>query len=81
MKSTGIIRKIDELGRIVLPMEVRRNFGIDTKDPLEIFTDGERIILSKLEEVCHFCTSARKVSTFKGKKVCRTCLKAISNLY
>lgn len=80
LKSTGIIRKIDELGRIVLPMEVRRTFGIDTRDPLEIFIDGKRIILSKIEEVCHFCASSKNIRTFKGKKVCRACQKAISGM-
>lgn len=80
MKSTGIIRKVDELGRIVIPMEVRRIFGIDTKDPLEIHTDGNNIILSKFEQACFFCSSAKDVRTYKGKKVCRGCRKAISTL-
>ena len=45
MKSTGIVRKVDELGRIVLPMELRRTLGVDTKDALEIYTEGDSIIL------------------------------------
>lgn len=80
MKSTGMIRKVDELGRIVIPMEVRRIFNIDTRDPLEIYTDGKNIILSKFEQACFFCSSVKEVRSYKGKKVCRNCRKAISAL-
>jgi len=77
LKSTGIIRKIDELGRIVIPMEVRKNFGIDIKDPLEIYIEGNNIVLSKKEEMCHFCSSNKGIRTYKSKKICRSCRKAI----
>ncbi len=77
IKSTGIIRKIDELGRIVIPMEVRRTFGIEIKDPLEIFVDKERIVLSKYTDACVFCGSGKKLTSFKGKKICSSCTKAV----
>ena len=57
MKSTGIVRRVDELGRIVIPMELRRTFGIEIKDPLEIFVDGDSIVLSKYQSACVFCGS------------------------
>jgi len=58
MKATGIVRKVDELGRIVLPIELRRTLGIDEKDPLEIYVDQEKIILKKYEPACVFCGNA-----------------------
>jgi len=66
MKSTGIVRKIDPLGRIVLPKELRKTLGINEKDPLEIFVDGESIILSKYEPACIFCWSVKDNVTFIG---------------
>ena len=74
MKSTGIVRKVDELGRIVLPAELRRTLGIAERDPLEIFVDGDSVILQKFEERCVFCGEAEKVRAFKGKNVCPQCL-------
>lgn len=74
MKSTGIVRKVDELGRVVIPIELRRTLGIAEKDALEIYVDGERIILKKYEPACIFCGNADKVSHFKGKIVCQECL-------
>lgn len=60
MKSTGIVRKVDELGRIVLPIELRRTLGIEEKDRIEIFVDGESIILRKYQPACIFCDNAGK---------------------
>ena len=59
MKSTGFVRKVDNLGRIVLPVELRKRFEIDIKDPMEIYVDGEQIILKKYEPACVFCGNAR----------------------
>ena len=59
MKSTGIVRKVDELGRIVLPIELRRTLGIEEKDRIEIFVDGESIILRKYQPACIFCDNAK----------------------
>ncbi len=75
MKSTGIVRKVDELGRIVVPIELRRTFGIQIKDSLEIYTDSNKIILKKYEPACIFCDSADDVEYFKNKLVCGECLE------
>ena len=75
MKSTGIVRKVDELGRIVLPKELREIFKIDRKDPLEIYVDGDSIILRKYEPACIFCGSANEVVNYMDKRVCRECIE------
>jgi transcriptional pleiotropic regulator of transition state genes len=74
LKSTGIVRKVDELGRVVIPIELRRTLGIGEKDALEIYVDGERIMLKKYEPACIFCGNADSVSYFKGKIICHICL-------
>lgn len=78
MKSTGIVRKVDELGRIVLPIELRRTLDISEKDALEIYVDGSSIILKKYEPACVFCGNANNVSVFKNKNICETCRGDIS---
>lgn len=80
MKSTGIVRKVDELGRVVIPIELRRTFDIEEKDPLEIYIDGDRIILKKYEPscACVFCGNADEVIKFHGKNVCEECLSKMS---
>ena len=77
MKSTGIVRKVDELGRIVLPIEMRRTLDISEKDALEIYVDGDNIILRKYQPACIFCDNAKNVISFKGKNVCADCLKKL----
>lgn len=77
MKSTGIVRKVDELGRIVLPIELRRTLDIAERDSLEIFVDGSSIILKKYQPSCVFCDDATGVFTFKGKNVCPNCAQEI----
>ncbi|MDK2821790.1 MAG: AbrB family transcriptional regulator, transcriptional pleiotropic regulator of transition state [Clostridia bacterium] len=79
IKSTGIVRKVDELGRVVIPIELRRTLGIEEKDALEIYVDSEKIILKKYEPACVFCGNAEEVVNFHGKNVCRVCLEAMSN--
>ena len=78
MKSTGIVRKIDELGRIVLPMELRRSYNLNIKDSLEIYTEGDAIILKKYEPCCIFCGGSTNISKYKGKNICEKCKKEIS---
>ncbi|NLB88029.1 MAG: AbrB/MazE/SpoVT family DNA-binding domain-containing protein [Syntrophomonadaceae bacterium] len=78
MKSTGVVRKVDELGRIVIPIELRRTMGIEEKDALEIYVDTEKIILKKYEPACIFCGNAEEVLHYKGKNLCRTCLAELS---
>ena len=77
MKSTGIVRKVDELGRVVLPIELRRNLNIAEKDSLEIYVDGNSVILKKYEPDCIFCGDARDVISYKGKNICSHCLKEL----
>ena len=77
MKSTGIVRKVDELGRIVIPIELRRTLGIDVKDALEIYVEGEHIIFKKYQPACLFCDSASDVTNYKGKLTCKECLDTL----
>ena len=79
MKSTGIVRKVDELGRIVLPIEMRRTLDIAEKDALEIYVDGDNIILRKYQPACIFCDSIQNVISFQGKKICSDCMEKLKN--
>ena len=79
MKSTGIVRKIDELGRVVIPKELRRSFDIkDNADALEIFVDGNTTVLKKYEPECVFCSNVKDVFTFKGRNVCPDCVSELT---
>lgn len=77
MKSTGIVRNVDELGRIVVPKEMRKQMGIANSDPVEIYVEGDKIILTKYNPCCHFCSSENDVVEFKGKRICRACINEI----
>ena len=79
MKSTGIVRRVDELGRIVLPIELRRTLDINEKDALEIYVEGNTVILKKYEPACIFCQNARDVINYKSKLICRDCLDEMKN--
>lgn len=79
MKSTGIVRRVDELGRVVIPIELRRTLEIAEKDALEIYVDGEQIILKKYQPACIFCGNAKDVENYKGKNICHDCLNEIKN--
>ncbi|MCR4430239.1 MAG: AbrB/MazE/SpoVT family DNA-binding domain-containing protein [Tepidanaerobacteraceae bacterium] len=80
MKSTGIVRKVDELGRVVIPIELRRTMGIGERDALEIYVDADRIVLKKYMPACIFCGSAEDIVNFKGKNICSGCLEDIENM-
>lgn len=80
MKSTGIVRKVDELGRVVLPIELRRTLDINLKDSLEIFVDKEKIILQKYSPACIFCGEGEDIVRFKGKNICSNCLLEIHSI-
>ncbi len=80
MKSTGIVRKVDELGRIVLPIELRRTLNIDIKDSIEIYVDNSTIVLKKYEPTCVFCGESENVTNFKDKNVCKACLDNLKNI-
>jgi len=75
VKATGVVRKIDPLGRIVLPMELRRTRGIKVEDSMEIFVDGDMVILKKYQPGCVFCGEADETQQHKGKTVCSSCLR------
>lgn len=77
MKSTWIVRKVDELGRIVLPIELRRTLDIAERDSLEIYVDGSSVILKKYQPACVFCDNAKDVVNFKGKNICQDCIKEL----
>ena len=78
MKSTGIIRKVDDLGRIVLPIELRRVLDISERDDLEIYMENDRIILQKFEPACLFCGSSRSLVSYRGKNVCQECVRKLA---
>ena len=78
MKSTGIVRRIDELGRIVLPAELRRTMGMKERETLEIFVDGSTIVLKKYNPACIFCDNEKDIFEFRGKNVCPRCFQEMS---
>lgn len=78
MKATGIVRRIDDLGRLVLPIELRRVMGIKVKDYVEIYVDDDSIILKKYAPACLFCGNASDIQVYEGRKVCKECIEAMS---
>ena len=80
MKATGIVRKVDVLGRIVLPIELRKNLDIEREDPIEIYVDGDYILLKKYEPACIFCGNAKEVKRIRDKNICDECLKELQAL-
>ncbi len=81
MKATGIVREIDSLGRFVIPKEIRKTLDIDSYDPLEIFTEGDRIILKKYAPACIFCGEMNNIFNYQGKLMCKGCMEEIANLF
>ena len=77
MKSTGIVRRIDELGRVVLPVDLRRAFDLDVRDPVEVFVDEDAIILRKYQPSCVFCGSSKSIELFRNKPVCAECRRQL----
>lgn len=77
MEDTGIVRRVDSLGRIVIPMELRRTLGINVKDPMAIMVDGDRVILQKHRDVCALCGDPNDIAQVKGRSVCGDCVRAI----
>ena len=80
MKSLGIVRKIDELGRIVLPIETRKRLDLMAGDGVEIFVERDRVILKKYAPACIFCGEVDDVVNYGDKKICRSCLEELKNL-
>ncbi len=79
MKSTGIVRRVDELGRVVIPKEIRKKLDLNEKDPIEIYVDGRSIILKKFESNCIFCGNNKDLITYKEKLICKKCLYELSS--
>ncbi len=79
MRNAGIVRNIDELGRIVVPKEMRRRLGIQNTDPVEIFADDEKIVIMKFSSRCVFCGKEEETIDFKGKKICPECIKELAD--
>lgn len=77
LKNTGIKRKIDELGRIVIPIELREKLEIDVKDQIEIYVDNDKIVLKKYEPSCIFCGNTKELVNYKDKLVCTKCISKI----
>ncbi len=80
MKSTGIVRKMDELGRVVIPIEIRNQFNIMEKDPVEIYTEGSTIVLKKFEPNCIFCGNTQDLFDYNDKLICKECAEKIGHL-
>ncbi len=79
MKSTGIVRRVDELGRVVIPVELRKTMEINKKDPMEIYVDEDNIILRKYQPTCIFCGEAENITVFKEKNICKNCLDSMQH--
>ncbi len=80
MKSTGVTRQIDELGRFVLPVEIRRALNIQLKDYLEIHVENDSIVLRKFQPSCLFCGNTEDNVLYEGKRICRTCLDKLKKI-
>lgn len=80
MKSTGIVRNIDELGRVVVPKELRKKLGIANTDPVEIYVEDNKIILTKYVSVCHFCGETANLTEYKDKNICADCIAELKKI-
>ncbi|MEG2003502.1 MAG: AbrB/MazE/SpoVT family DNA-binding domain-containing protein [Clostridia bacterium] len=80
MKSTGIVRKLDSFGRLVLPAETRKSLDINEKDPVEFFIDGDKMVIRKYNPACMFCGESEETLLFEGKLICKSCIKKIADL-
>ena len=80
MRPTGIVRKVDDLGRIVLPIELRRTLDIAERDELQIYLEDDKVVMRKYEPSCVFCASTRNLVEYRGKNVCKDCLEELKKL-
>lgn len=81
MKATGIVRQLDTLGRIVVPIELRRTLDLQLKDSVEIYVNGNEIVLKKYHPTCIFCSNAHDLQQYKGKLICKSCRRSLHDLY
>ena len=80
MRPTSIVRKVDELGRIVLPIELRRVLDIAERDEMEMYLEDDKVILRKFEPTCVFCSEARGLITYRGKTICKDCIRSMNQM-
>ena len=80
MKSTGIVRRIDDLGRVVIPKELRNTRKINNKDPMEIFVEGDKIIFKKYEPGCDLCGEVENIEKVNAKSICTACIDKIKQI-
>ncbi len=80
MQPTGIVRKVDELGRIVLPKDLRNRLAIDVRDALEVYLDGDCIKLRKYEPICMFCKQDKDLKEYEGRTICKSCIDKLAGL-
>ena len=80
MKDTGVIRKLDELGRITLPMELRKSLHLEEKDPLQIFVEDDKIVLKKYEPTDIFTGETEELVEYCGKKVSKNTILELAKL-
>lgn len=80
MKSTGIVRRVDEQGRVVLPIELRRTLDLGERDELEIYLDDDKVVLKKYEPACIFCSSNFSLVNYRGKNVCMDCIRNMNHI-
>lgn len=77
-KNTGVSRKIDDLGRLVLPAEIRRRFGLNEGSHVEISVEGEFILLSRVDDTCVFCSSGEQLRQFRDRRICASCVDQLT---
>lgn len=80
MKATGMVREVDGMGRFVIPKEIRKTLDIENGSSLEIYTDGDRIVLKKHAPACIFCGEIDDITAYKGKLVCKHCISALAEM-
>ncbi len=80
MKATGIVRQVDQLGRVVIPITLRRRLGIGLDEPVEFFMDGQSIVLKKYQPACVFCGAKKGLQEVLGKNVCGNCMEKMKSL-
>jgi AbrB family transcriptional regulator, transcriptional pleiotropic regulator of transition state genes len=80
MKPAGVVRKVDQLGRIVLPKSLRKRYQMNEGDPVEILVQGDHIILERYRPRCVFCSSMEGIVDFKEKQICSDCLREMDRM-
>ncbi len=80
MRATGVVRRVDQLGRIVLPKKLRKEFEFNEKNDIELLIDGDTIVLRKFMPSCVFCNTRDDVNVYKGRNICEKCMDELKDL-